>query len=269
MKQPFFSIIVVSLNAEKIIKTTIKSILKQSFTDYEIIVKDGCSTDNTLKNIPESDKIKVFQKADKGIYDAMNQAIDLTCGKYICFMNCGDIYPDSSVLQAIYNATEGAGDAYRVIYGDYQRNGIVLRAPVKLNDFHLYRKPLNHQSMYIGKDVFIRHGYYDTSYKIMADYEHTVKTYKQGVPYVYCDCIACDYMADGVSESPKGEKIKRIEYKLITKKHFSKFQLFKYRIIIFLSLKKLRGLVASDHSPLFLRKLYFKTVNAINRRNLY
>ena len=66
----FFSIIVASYNAEDTIEGTIRSVLNQSFTDYEIIVKDGASKDQTLSKIPDSDKIRVFSSVDGGIYPA-------------------------------------------------------------------------------------------------------------------------------------------------------------------------------------------------------
>ena len=85
-KNPFFSIIVVSFNAGQTISNTINSILSQTFHDYEIVVKDGLSKDDTLKCIPKSEKIRVYSQDDCGIYDAMNQAIDLSTGKYVCFL---------------------------------------------------------------------------------------------------------------------------------------------------------------------------------------
>lgn len=265
MNKPFFSIIVVSLNAEATIKKTIESILNQSFTDYEIIVKDGCSKDNTIKKIPESDRIQIFIKPDKSIYEAMNQAIELSSGDYICFMNCGDIYIDNTALQTIFNTASKTIDRCNIIYSDYQRNNTIVKMPNKLYDFYLYRTPLNHQSMYISKEVFEEHGLYDLSYKIAADWEHTLRAYRQGVKYIYCDCVSCDYLGHGLSESKEGVKLKHKEYKWIRNQYFSKLQLFKYKIIIFLSFKKTRSFIVSDKSPLVFRKIYRKLVNKINQ----
>ena len=78
-----FSIITVSLNAETLIERTLSSILKQSFSDYEIIIKDGMSIDQTIQYIPDDTRIKVYVKPDNGIYDAMNQAIDKSSGDYL------------------------------------------------------------------------------------------------------------------------------------------------------------------------------------------
>ena len=75
MGEPFFSVIVVSLNAGGLIGLTVSSALSQTCDDYEIIVKDGKSTDDTLNNIPEDGRIKLFSEPDRSLYDAMNQAI--------------------------------------------------------------------------------------------------------------------------------------------------------------------------------------------------
>jgi len=82
-----FSIIVVSLNAEKTIGITLNSILEQTCTDYEIVIKDGKSKDNTLGMIPENEKIRIYSESDRSVYDAMNQALDYAKGKFIIFMN--------------------------------------------------------------------------------------------------------------------------------------------------------------------------------------
>jgi len=265
LSKPFFSIVVVSLDAEATIKKTIESIINQSFTNYEIIIKDGCSKNNIINEIPESDRIKIFVKPDKSIYEAMNQAIELSSGDYICFMNCGDKYPNNTILQTIFDTASKTNKCCNVIYSDYQRNDVIVRMPKSLYDFYLYRTPLNHQSMYIRKEVFKKYGLYDLDYKILADYDHTLRTYRQGVRYIYCNCVACDYLGGGLSESKQGLILKQEEYKKITEKYFGKLQLLKYRIIILLSLKKMRGRIATGKSPKFIRKIYYGIVNKLNQ----
>ncbi|MHC1719596.1 MAG: glycosyltransferase family 2 protein [Clostridiaceae bacterium] len=265
MNKPFFSIIVVSLNAEDTIKDTIESILNQSFSNYEIIVKDGCSKDETIDRIPQIGKIKIVIQPDKGIYEGMNQAIGLCSGNYLCFMNCGDKYNNNNVLQEIFDKAVTLDDYCNVLYSDYKRNKVIFRMPNVLYDFYLYRTPLNHQSMYFGKEIFKRYGYYDTEYKILADYEYTLRTYRKGVKYIYCECVSCDYLGNGISESIEGIRTKNMEYKKIRSQYFSRLQLYKYKAIIFISFKKVRGFVVSDKSPLFLRKTYRNIVNIINQ----
>lgn len=106
---------------------------------------------------------------------------------------------------------------------------------------------------------------YIQDYKILADYEHTLRTYRQGAEYLYCNCVSCDYLGGGLSESRQGVIIKRDEYKRIKKKYFAKSQLFIYGFIIFLSFKKMREMISSDRSPKFITKTYRRIVNKLNQ----
>ena len=262
MNKPFFSIIVVSLNAENYIKNTIESVLKQSFEDYEIVVKDGLSKDKTLAQIPKSDKIHIFEEKDSSIYDAMNQAIGHSNGKYLCFLNCGDYFENENVLKSIYETAKNCDDA--IVYGNYSRKGILFKQPSVITPFYLYRTPLCHQTMFFAKTLFDQK-LYDTSYRILADYEHTLCDFKAGKPFVYVPVTVCDYMGEGVSENGKMRSIKKHEYKLIKEKYFSPAEIKKFRFMLSLSMKKLRQKMISDSAPRWVRKLYRFAVNKVNK----
>ena len=138
-----FSIITVSLNSGDDLKKTIESIITQSFSDFEVIVKDGMSTDGSVlkveKMIADSareadrqtdvqadrqtdvqadrqadrqtrDNIRIIRSKDCGIYDAMNQALKEAGGDYICFLNSGDCFYDDNVLEKVSAAIEGSTD---------------------------------------------------------------------------------------------------------------------------------------------------------------
>ena len=81
-----FSIIVVCLNAGERLHDTIASIRSQSCKDYEIIVKDGISTDGSIEKLMTDERLRVIRQKDRGIYDAMNQAVKKAQGEYIYFL---------------------------------------------------------------------------------------------------------------------------------------------------------------------------------------
>ena len=84
-----FTIVTVAYNAgEKLLKT-VEDTLKQTYDDFEIIVKDGGSSDGSLEPVRklESEKIKIFSGKDNGIYDAMNIAVKAATGDYVIFLN--------------------------------------------------------------------------------------------------------------------------------------------------------------------------------------
>ena len=87
--KPKFSIITVVLNGERYIENTIKSVLSQSYKNFEYIIIDGKSNDKTLKIISKyKNKIsKLRSKKGKGIYDAFNIGMSYAKGDYICFVN--------------------------------------------------------------------------------------------------------------------------------------------------------------------------------------
>ncbi len=263
MNSPFFSIIVASFNAGDKIRSTIDSVLNQTFEDYEIVVKDGGSTDNTLNEIPASDKIRVFSNHDGGIYFGMNEGIDYAQGKYLCFLNCGDFFYDKYVLEKVYE-TAISCDSQSVVYGDFIKKGVILKQPKELSPFYLYRKPLCHQSMFISKEVFDKYGKYDPTIKICADWCHLLKTFKSGVTYTHCDKVICDYEGGGASETKKGLKQIKLDSKQINE-FFTKKELFAFKSYMFFSLVWLRKRIASDSSPKWLRKLYKGIVNIKNR----
>ena len=82
-----FSVITVTYNAGDKLKETVTDVLKQTYDNYEILIKDGLSSDGSLEKVPDSSKIRVESCKDSGIYDAMNQAVSMATGDYIIFMN--------------------------------------------------------------------------------------------------------------------------------------------------------------------------------------
>ena len=97
-----FSVITVCFNVKEKLEYTVNSILNQSGNNYELIIVDGASTDGTyefLKNYSVRENVKIVSEKDNGLYDAMNKGISLSKGRFIIFMNAGDIFDKSDVLK--------------------------------------------------------------------------------------------------------------------------------------------------------------------------
>ena len=99
--KPFFSIIVVTYNAGPRLAMTVNSILAQSCGSFEILVKDGGSSDGSLQQCPEDARIRIFAGKDRGIYDAMNFAVRRAEGEFVYFLNTGDLLADAAVLEKV------------------------------------------------------------------------------------------------------------------------------------------------------------------------
>jgi glycosyltransferase involved in cell wall biosynthesis len=127
-ENPRISVITVVYNAQKTIEQTMLSVLNQTNKNIEYIIVDGVSTDGTLDIIKNYElKIKsgefsnisfrYISEPDKGIYDAMNKGIDLATGEWINFMNSGDRFYDSEVLQNVFN--QNFPPEVKFLYSDF------------------------------------------------------------------------------------------------------------------------------------------------------
>ena len=187
MSRNRFTIITVCYNAENDIRNTISSVLSQSFQDYEYIIKDGQSTDKTMEYIQEStenkDCVKVIQGKDRGIYDAMNIAVQEATGEYILFLNAGDSFANEEVLFKVDRFIEDReADIY---YGDILESdgkNTHLRTYSAKNSklwYYSLGACLCHQTMFCKKELFERR-LFDLDYMVCADREWQMWHIKKG-----------------------------------------------------------------------------------------
>lgn len=116
----FFSIITICFNSERTIERTIRSVLTQTFTDYEYIIVDGGSKDSTLDIVKKYEplfkgRMKWKSEPDRGIYDAMNKGIMRSSGIIIGIVNSDD-WLEPEALAYVYRKFEDNGKREDVIY---------------------------------------------------------------------------------------------------------------------------------------------------------
>lgn len=246
-----FSIIVVCLNAGNRLNNTLDSILSQTYDNYEVIVKDGGSTDGSTDNIRKDERIRFTAKKDTGIYDAMNQAVSCAAGEYVLFLNCGDTFFDTHVLEKtaafIENNVKDKA-AQTVLYGDTfsSRTDALIASPRSINGFACYRNIPCHQSCFYSASLCVQKPY-NPEYRIRADYEHFLWCYyKAKADMYYMGFTVSAYEGGGYSESKKNIKRSRAEHKEITANYMSKGELLKYRLIMALTLAPLRSFMADN-----------------------
>ena len=262
-KKLLFSIIVVSLNAGKTIGKTMESILSQNCDDYEVIVKDGGSLDETVSLVPDNKHFIIIEQKDTGIYDAMNQAIAASNGQYLIFMNCGDTFAHADVLRIVKQ--EIGNDNPAMVFGNYIRDGIVHEQPGALTSFYLYRTPLCHQTIFFNGELLREKYLYDVSYKILADYDLELRLHFDGCETRHVDTTVCGSLGGGVSESPAGRLRAREERRAILPKYYSVLSRLIYECILVMTFRKLRVWIMSENGPVWLKNFYQTVVNQINR----
>jgi glycosyltransferase involved in cell wall biosynthesis len=168
------SVITINRNNATGLDKTIQSIINQSYQDFEYIVIDGNSTDNSVDIIKKYDsKINYWvSEADTGIYNAMNKGIDKANGHYLLFLNSGDYLVNKDVLKSVFEQSH----AVDIIYGDMQidwGNGKITsgKMPDKITFKQMYLDTLWHPVSFIKKILFDKYGLYNEAYKIVADYD--------------------------------------------------------------------------------------------------
>jgi glycosyltransferase involved in cell wall biosynthesis len=225
------SIITINKNNAKGLEKTIKSIIDQTNSNYELIVIDGASTDNSLKIINSyREKINQFvSEQDNGIYHAMNKGIRLAKNEYCFFLNSGDYFANNTVLEKI----QKANIVEDIIYGNLivlKKNKIegkiIGKSHLSFIDLYL-SNVIKHQSSFIKKELLIGNKLYDESLKIVADWEFFLKTIGYGkATYKYIDVDISFFDNDGISNN--SEMITRTERELILTKYIPKLILEDY-----------------------------------------
>lgn len=242
-----FSVITVCFNAGDKLKETIENILGQSSTDYEIIVKDGGSTDGSLSGIPSDSRIKVFSEKDRGIYDAMNEAVKKASGDYVIFMNCGDTFANDDVLTDAARVIAKNPDR-RIYYGDafFCKAGEVITQPPEITESICYRHMPNHQSCFFDRHLWDDDGF-DLSYKIRADYDFFLRSYfVKNIRPCYLDLTVAAYEGGGYSETKENRERDKAEHREIVVKYMGEKKANHYRRIMRLTLQPLRTRIAHD-----------------------
>lgn len=178
--QPTFSIITVTWNAAAELPPTLKSIGEQSCHDFEYLVIDGASTDDTLPIINRAaiPTTRIISEPDGGLYDAMNKAILRAQGRYLIWMNAGDAFATPDSLTRI---AECAKANPGVIYGQTQlvdeaRQVIGMRhlsAPKQLTwQSFKHGMLVCHQAFVARRDICPQ---YNLDYRYSADYDWCIR----------------------------------------------------------------------------------------------
>lgn len=182
------SIITIVRNDAPGVVRTLQSVFSQTYDNFEIIVQDGASTDQT------SSVLRSFGgwinsltiEPDGGIYDAMNRALRRATGDYCLFMNAADFFVDKEVLaQAVERIDPAVDDIWSGKALSDERGTV-----------HNYRPPdkfwagstVDHQATFIRTSL-MQELEYDTSYKIAGDLDFFTRARKRGAKFTYNDLV--------------------------------------------------------------------------------
>ena len=164
------SVITICLNNIEGLRRTIASVVSQTWKDFEWIIVDGGSVDGSKELIEENQSLVSFwcSEPDKGIYHAMNKGAAKATGDYLLFMNAGDVFYDSSVLETVH----AIGLRSDIVSGQAVRmdNGQLLRHYDQDIMMQLLNDTINHQATFIRRELF-EEMRYDESLTLVSDWK--------------------------------------------------------------------------------------------------
>lgn len=241
----FISIVTVVYNGEKTIRKTIESVLCQEFKDYEYIIVDGLSKDNTVDIAKEYEerfegRLRIYSERDKGIYDAMNKGIKHAKGDYIWLVNADD-WMEPDALNDIYNYCKSEGFPTCVLSSCMNiidaENGCIKHS-TRGGDMKSYQKSCNklgmgicHPATIVHKEVYNNIGAYDDRYYISADIDFSLRCYENKVDVRFLNKTITNMTDGGISNAfPIKKNLHDI--KLTCKKHTSNYFFYVYRLAL-------------------------------------
>jgi len=206
-----YSIIVATFNSEKTLQATLESLLVQTYKNFEVIIVDGLSKDNTVSIIEQYEKKFLEAKIpyiwssekDSGIYDAWNKALKKVNSSWMAFLGSDDTYyPDALEIynEAIIINPNINYISSKVEYVDANYKVLkVIGKPYEHNQMNRYMN-IAHVGSLHHKELFDKHGDFNTAYKIVADYDFFLKC-GLTIKAAYIDTITAKMLNTGISNN--------------------------------------------------------------------
>lgn len=208
---PKISIITPTYNSEKTIDGTINALLNQSFNDFEYIIIDGMSKDNTIieieKYIPSFNakgvSVTIISEPDKGVYDAMNKGISFAKGDLVGITNSDDWY-ENNTLELVWNrySEPNIDRDNSMVYGIERvwKDDKIFNVQRRGASF-ISESVLPHSAFFVAKKVYEKYGAFDLNVKVLADYDFICRCVSKGVKLVELDVVVSNFRLGGISSS--------------------------------------------------------------------
>lgn len=197
------SIVTATWNSGATVRDTMESVLRQTYTEIEHIIVDGGSKDNTMDIVRELEpryggRLRYISEPDKGIYDAMNKGIAMASGDVIGILNSDDFFSADDIVAKL--AAELEDSETDAVYGDIHFvDDADLTKCVRYYSSRTFKPWMMklgfqpaHPSFYCRKSIYDRHGSFDISFRVAADFEHLLRLlyiHRIKARYIPLDCV--------------------------------------------------------------------------------
>lgn len=210
------SIIIPTYNSARTIKRCLDSIVEQTFCDWEVLLMDGVSKDDTIP-IARSYKdarIRVYSEPDKGIYDAMNKGILKSKGEWLYFLGSDDYLYKANVLEIV---AKELSDEYSIIYGEAESRQLLPESKGEWTKSKMFYNRC-HQAVFFYRKVFDKYGLYNISYNVYADFVYNLNCFwKYKVSTKYINLTIAKFSEGGKSSMGGDAKFEKDKYLLFWK----------------------------------------------------
>ncbi|WKZ20303.1 MAG: glycosyltransferase family 2 protein [Candidatus Jettenia sp. CY-1] len=199
------SVVVPTFNSIKTIEDTLKSIINQNWPDLQIIIQDGKSTDGT-KTIVTRYPMAITgwqSEPDNGIYDAMNKGIRRATGDIITILNSDDIWLPGTLerIASVFSRNPDVG----IVSGSievWEDSPGGAKVVLKSSLLYLYKgMTIQHPATFVRRNVYECVGFFNTRYKIGADYDLMLRCLDANISWIILDDIFTRMRAGGKGSS--------------------------------------------------------------------
>ncbi len=205
------SVICVTYNAADTLKATIESVLEQTYQHVEFIIVDGASNDGTISIVKQYPSIKFISESDKGIYDAMNKALNIATGDFVYFIGSDDVFYQNNVIEEIADRINRMDIVYygNVKFGDTNH--------IHWGEFDKWKwgiTNISHQAIFYPRSVYTKY-IYDLKYEIYADHAYNLNLIINHIEFKYVNIIVAKYNLEGISARRRDVEFEKDKLRLV------------------------------------------------------
>ena len=215
--RPKLSIITVCYNSADTIRSTIESVLSQECDEFEYVIVDGASSDDTIKIVDEfnDSRIKLVSESDSGIWDAMNKGVGLAKGEYVTFLNSDDVYENKMIVKESLQKVDE--DSLDLMFGfvdiyDIEMVNILRRYRVQELSLEMLKIGVMpaHPGSLIRRSIFLSLGGFSWERDVPPDYFLFLEVFVAQRYKVGClQSVMVNMRSGGLGNSSVSFKIKR------------------------------------------------------------